>query len=77
MFIKRITSKKNYFEYKTLKNKFDINITTISTLVSYHYNAFHKNSLNHINPLISSCKLLDNSFRRFKCKWKRDLLNNQ
>ncbi|KAL4120963.1 hypothetical protein QTP88_013557 [Uroleucon formosanum] len=66
-----------YVSNRTLHH--DLNIPSISTLASYHYNKFHKNTFNHPNPLISklsSCSILDNLPRRLKRKWPRDLLNN-
>ncbi|KAL4136298.1 hypothetical protein QTP88_007846 [Uroleucon formosanum] len=56
----------------------DLKIPTISELASNHYKKFHKNTINHPNPLISnlsSLSLPDNPIRRLKRKWPRDLLN--
>lgn len=66
-----------YVSNRTLHQ--DLNIPSISTLTSYHYNKFHKNTFTHPNPLISklsSCTIPDNSPRRLKRKWPRDLINN-
>ena len=30
----------------------DLNVPTITALASYNYNTFHKNVLNHPNPLV-------------------------
>lgn len=48
-------------------------------LALYNYNNFHKNVLNHPNPLVAelaSKTLPDNPPRRLKRKWPRDLLTN-
>jgi len=55
----------------------DLNVPTISALALYNYNNFHKNVLNHPNPLITklaSKTLPDNPPRRLKRKWPRDLI---
>ncbi|KAF0766798.1 zinc finger MYM-type protein 6-like, partial [Aphis craccivora] len=57
----------------------DLNIPSISTLSSHHYNNFHINTFNHPNPLISklsSGTIPGNPLRCLKRKWPRDLLNN-
>ena len=56
----------------------DFNLPPISSLAAHHYNKFHKNTLNHSNPLISNLSsrtIPDNPPRRLKRKWPRDLLN--
>lgn len=53
----------------------DLNVLPISTLASYNYNKFHKNAINHSNPLITNQTLTtlpDNPFRGLKRKWSRD-----
>uniref|UniRef100_A0A2S2PH29 Putative RNA-directed DNA polymerase n=1 Tax=Schizaphis graminum TaxID=13262 RepID=A0A2S2PH29_SCHGA len=55
----------------------DLNVPTISALALYNYNNFHKNVLNHPNPLVAKLAfktLPDNPPRRLKRKWPRDLL---
>uniref|UniRef100_A0A2S2QP24 RNA-directed DNA polymerase from mobile element jockey n=1 Tax=Sipha flava TaxID=143950 RepID=A0A2S2QP24_9HEMI len=59
----------------------DLNLPSISSLASHHYNKFHKNTFKNSNPLISklsSCTIPDNSpplSCRLKLKWPLDLLN--
>jgi hypothetical protein len=57
----------------------DLNVPTISVLVLYNYNNFHKNVLSHPNPLVdklASKTLPNNPPRRLKRKLPRDFIIN-
>lgn len=57
----------------------DHNVPTFSALVSFNYNKFYKNVLNHSNPLIANLALTilpENPPYRLKRRWPRNFNNN-